>query len=43
MAEDAIPWAVALTDAPAFVILGSGETVIAITFRVRIRRGVAIE
>ena len=34
---------VTLTDAPAFAILGSGETVIAVTFRGRITRGVARE
>ena len=44
-AEDAIPWAVTLHDALAFAIaiLGSGDIVIAVTFREGIRRGVAVE
>ena len=39
-AEDAIPWPVTLTDSLVFAILGSGETVIAVTFRERITPGV---
>ena len=38
-AEHVIPWPVTITDTPAFAILGSGETIITVTFRKRIRRG----
>ena len=39
----AIPWAVTLPDALAFAIIGSGDIVIAVTFREGIRRGVVME